>query len=64
MARRIDKIKAAVNTVVFNVPPVNSGLVLKVLIVLLVNEINDRLPAASRRALIRTIHNHTSSTCI
>ena len=47
MARRIDKIETAVNTVVFNVPPINSGLIFKVLVILLVNEINDRLPAAS-----------------
>ena len=46
VASWVDKIEAAVDPVVFNVPPVQARLISEVLVVFLIDELNDWSPAA------------------
>lgn len=45
VTKRVDEVETAVDSVVFNVPPVKARLVPEVLVVLLIAVVNDRLPA-------------------
>ena len=49
MTSGANKVKAAVDAMVFNITPIDTGLVFEILIVLLINEINYRPPAGGRQ---------------
>lgn len=58
MPTRINKIKTAMNPVVFYVSSVQSRLITKVLVIFLIHEINNGLPAKIRKIVNITVTTH------
>ena len=49
MSQGVDEVETAVHAMVFDVPPVQTRLVSKILVILLIAVVNDRLPAVMKQ---------------
>lgn len=52
VAKRVDEVEAAMDSVVLDVPPVETRLISEVLVILLITVVNYRLPAKVRQKCI------------